>query len=118
MKAVESVKTYTYCALCSVTSRLMARMGKGPWAIGIKAVKALGVVCKDCNVPVVDVSERLESYVWNRSARIFNTDFETEGSARSCVAVRGMVKTRSLRALMDSLPMSTSKSSECRYCKN
>lgn len=54
-------------------------------------------------------------YASSQSARIAKNDFETEGSVPVSVSVRGMVKARFFRALIESLSVSASNSSECQY---
>lgn len=54
----------------------------------------------------------------SQPSRIAKKHFETESSVRTFVAVRGMVKTKLMRASMESLPVSFSNCSECQYCSN
>lgn len=63
-------------------------------------------------------SRVLETCALIQSARVAKNDFDTKGSAEFCVAVRGMIKTKFLRASSDSLPMSTSNFYQCQYCAN
>lgn len=54
----------------------------------------------------------------NRSARLAKSDFESEGSVKFFVRVRGVMKKRVLRALMDPFLALTLSFSDCQCCAN
>lgn len=57
----------------------------------------------------------MEKYDLNNSARAANKTFETEGSAKTLVAVRGMALTYFFRALMELLTVPAWSSSDCDF---
>lgn len=53
-----------------------------------------------------------------RSARKAENDLETEERVKNLVAIRDILKTKLLRALIDSLSLSPSNSSWCHHSTN